>query len=103
MIISLSPLYIANQPGNVTLRIRRIYSPESEFLEKSKEYMAYLVNRGHVPEKVKSSFTEMGKITRSKAIRKKELTVSKKIIIFPAEYNPRGSSVMGIYYAIMKF
>ena len=73
-----SPKSIAGVQKDVALRIRRIYSSESEFLEKSKEYMAYLVNRGHVPEKIKSSFIEMGKITRSKGRWKKVLTVNKK-------------------------
>ena len=55
--------------------------------------MAYLVARGHSPKKVKRTFENVGKMTRTEARVKKYRTISKSNIIFPAEYNPRGTDV----------
>ena len=38
----------------------------------------------------------MGKITRSETRRKKERTVTKKSIIFPAKHNPREQSIKAV-------
>ena len=65
-------------------------SSEQDYLEKSKEYMAYLVARGHSPKKVKRTFENVGKMTRTEARVKKQRAVNKNYIIFPAEYNLRG-------------
>ena len=51
------PKSIAAIQNGVTLRIRRICSSESEYLEKSREYMTDLAARDHSLEKVKSAFT----------------------------------------------
>ena len=56
---------------DVALRIRRICSLGQEYLEKSKEYMAYLVAGGHSPKKVKRTFENIGKMTRTEARVKK--------------------------------
>ena len=80
----------------VALRIRRICSSEQECLEKLKEYMAYLVARGHSPKKVKRTFENVGKMTRVEARVKKQRVINKNTIIFPAEYNPRGPVVNAI-------
>ena len=106
-----SPKSSAGIQKSVALRFRSIFSSETEYSRKSKEYVAYyivamaydivavaydIVARGHEPEKVKSVSTEIEKITRSKAKTKKELTVNKKSVIFPAEYNPRGPSIKAV-------
>ena len=67
-----------------------------EYLDKTMEYMTHLVPRGHGPQKVKSTFTRIRKITRSEARREKERTVNKNSIFFPAEYNPREPSVKAV-------
>ena len=58
--------------------------------------MAYLVARGHSPKKVTRTFGNVGKMTRTEAIVKKQRTINKNTIIFPAEYNPRGPDVNAI-------
>ena len=77
----------------VALRIRRIYSSEQDYLEKLKEYMKYLVARGHSPNKKTQIFENVGKMTRTEARVKKQRAINKNknTIIFPAEYNPRGT------------
>ena len=40
---------------DVVFRIRQICSSENKFSEKLEEYMAYLISRCHVPEKLKSA------------------------------------------------
>ena len=58
--------------------------------------MAYLVSRGHSPRKVKRTFNNVGKMTRTEARVKKQRTVNKNTIVFPAEFNPRGPNVNAI-------
>ena len=65
----------------VALRIRKSCSLEQGYLEKSKEYMAYVVARGYSPKKVKRTFENVGKMTRPEA-RVKEQRVIKKILLF---------------------
>ena len=62
-------------------------------MEKSKEYVAYLVARGHSPKKVKQTFKKM---TKTEAKVTKQKAINKNTIIFPAEYNPRGPVVNAI-------
>ena len=58
--------------------------------------MAYLVARGHSPKKVKRTFENVGKMTRTKARVKKQRAINKNTIIFPEEYNPRRPDVNAI-------
>ena len=58
--------------------------------------MVYLVARGHSPRKVKRTFENVGKMTRTAARVKKQRTVNKNTIVFPVEYNPRGPNVNAI-------
>ena len=62
-------------------------------MEKSKEYVAYLVARGHSPKRVKQTFKKM---TKTEAKVTKQKAINKNTIIFPAEYNPRGPVVNAI-------
>ena len=80
---------MAIQKG-VALRLRRICSSSDEYSLKSKEYMAYLVARGHSAEKVKSVFDNILAIPRKEARKKVIRSVNKNNIIFVANYNPRG-------------
>ena len=69
-------------------------------MEKSKEYMAYLVARSPSSKKVKRKFENVGKTTRTEA-RVKKLRIiietNKNTIVFPAECNPRGPDVNAIF------
>ena len=65
-------------------------------MEKWKEYVAYLVARGHSPKKVKQTFKNVGKMTKTEAKVTKQKAINKNTIIFPAEYNPRGPVVNAI-------
>ena len=65
-------------------------------MEKSKENMAYLVARGHSPKKVKRTFENVGKMTRTKARVKKQRAINKNTIIFSEEYNPSRPDVNAI-------
>ena len=88
-----NPKTINRIQKGVALRIRRICSSERDYFKKSKEYMANLVARGHSPKKVKQTFENVGKMTRTEARVKKKKTINKNTIIFPAEYNPRRPDV----------
>ena len=66
----------------VALRLRRICSSVEEFNLKSKEYMAYLVARGHSPKDVKSTFETIGKMSRQNARKKRESSNASNAIIF---------------------
>ena len=81
---------------DVALRIRIICSSGQYYLEKLKEYMTYLVRIGHSPKKVKLTFENVGKMTRTEARVKKRRTVNKSTIIFPAKYNPKGPDLNAI-------
>ena len=59
--------------------------------------MAYLVARDHSPKKVKRTFENEGKMTRTEARFKKQRTFNKNTIIFPREYNPRGLDANAIF------
>ena len=80
----------------VALRLRRICSSVEEYNLKSKEYMAYLVARGHSPKDVKSTFETIGKMSRQNARKKRESSNASNAIIFPAQFNPRGPNVTEI-------
>ena len=51
----------------VSLRLRRICSTDEEFNERSKEYKAYLVARGHNPTSVLKEFDRTAELTRTQA------------------------------------
>ena len=91
-----NPKAIDRIQKSVALRIKRYFSSEQGYLEKTKEYMAYLVARGHSPKKVTRTFENVGKMTRTEAIAKKQRAINENTIIFPAEYNPRGPDVNAI-------
>ena len=91
-----NPKSIDGIQKGVALRIRPICSSEQDYLEKSKGHMAYLVARGHSLRKVKETFENVGKMTRTEARVKKQRTIIKNTIVFPAEYNPRGPNMNAI-------
>ena len=62
----------------MALRITWICSLEQDYLEKSKEYMAYLVVKDHSPKKIKQTTENVGKMTKTEATIKKQRTVVKK-------------------------
>ena len=51
--------------------------------------MTYPLTRGHSPKKVKLTFENIGKITRTEARFKKKRVVEKIAVILPSEYNLR--------------
>ena len=69
----------------VALKIRGICQREKYYLEKSKEYIAYLVARVHSPKKVKRTFENVGMMTRTKSRGEKHRVIIKNTISFPAE------------------
>ena len=71
-----NPKAIGGIQKGIALRIRRICSLEQDYFEKSKEYMAYLVARGHSPKKVKRTFENVGKMTRTEARVKKQRVIN---------------------------
>ena len=80
----------------VALRLRKICSTICEYDEKSKQYMAYLVARGHDPITVKRTFEEARERPRND-IRNPPSTNTKKTgIVFSTKYNPRGPNLKEI-------
>ena len=71
-----NPKAIDGIQKGIALRIRRICSLEQDYFEKSKEYMAYLVARGHSTKKVKWTFENVGKMTRTEARVKKQRVIN---------------------------
>ena len=80
----------------VALRLKKICSTICEYDEKSKEYMAYLVARGHDPVSVKNTFNDVRKRLRND-IRQPTSNTSKQLgVIFSTKYNPRGPNIKQI-------
>ena len=77
-----NPKAIEGIQKGVALRIRRICSSEQDYLEKSKEYMAHLVATGHSPKKIKRTFENVGKMTRTEARVKKQRVIKKYYYFF---------------------
>ena len=88
---------LAIQKG-VALRLRRICSSDEEFLNKAKEYKAYLVSRGHNPKDVITNFEKARNISRNEAgntCKKNNKNYSKKHR-FLTEHNPGYPNVANI-------
>ena len=79
----------------VALRLRRICSTIDEFDQKSKEYSAYLVARGHNPFSVQNAFEKVREKSIAQARCKVERNQNKKVI-FVTKYNPLGPNIRGI-------
>ena len=89
----------------VALRLKRICSTVEEFQKKSSEYMAYLVARGHSPQRVKSEFDKISVISRNECRKKVVRSNQDKKIIFSSIYNTRGpdiSSIINKHYHLIK-
>ena len=80
----------------VALRLRRICSREEDFERKSKEYSAYLVGRGHDPQKVRTNFEDVGKISRVAARAKKQPRSQNNPVIFSTVFSPLAPDIKGI-------
>ena len=74
----------------VSLRLRRICSTDEEFNERSKEYKAFLVARGHNPTSILKEFYRTANLTRTQARDKRSdnRDKPKRLTTFAAEYNP---------------
>ena len=79
----------------VALRLRRICSSLDEFDNKSKDYKAYLVARGHNPTTVCAAFASARAMSIQTA-RTKVVRESKKRLVFATKYNPIGPNIRGI-------
>ena len=64
----------------VSIRLRRIWSTDEKFNERSKEYKAYLVARGHNPASVLKEFDRTANLTRTQARVKRSNNRDKPII-----------------------
>ena len=80
----------------VALRLRRICSRDEDFDLKSKEYIAYLVGRGHDPKVVHRNFSDVRKIPRDVARAKKVRASGKNRIVFSTMFSPHGPDISGI-------
>ena len=80
----------------VALRLRRICSSTEEFDNRAKEYIAYLVARGHDPKSVLDVFKNARILPRSDARKKKIKNNSSNKVILSTKYNPRGPDVENI-------
>ena len=58
---------LKSETKGVSLRLRRICSTDEEFNERSKEYKAYSVARGHNPASVLKEFDRTANLTRTQA------------------------------------
>ena len=79
----------------VALRLRRICSTIYDFDQKSKEYSAYLVARGHNPYSVQNAFEKVREKSITQARCKVQRSQNKKAI-FVTKYNPLGPNIRGI-------
>ena len=80
----------------VALRLRRICSTNKEYENKSKQYKAFLINRGHDSGKVVKNFTKVDSLSRAEARQKSTKTFSTDCVIFPTEFNPHGPNIKTI-------
>ena len=81
----------------VALRLRRICSTDKEFNNKSKEYKAYLIGRGHKLKDVEKSFNDASNMSRQQCrIKKTKSTNSKNKVVFCNKYNPLGPNIKSI-------
>jgi hypothetical protein len=79
----------------VALRLRRICSSLDEFDNKSKDYKAYLVARGHNPITVCAAFASARAMSIQTA-RSKVQREAVKRVVFCTKYNPLGPNIRGI-------
>ena len=90
------PSILGIQKG-VALRLRRICSTDEEFNNKSKEYKAYLIGRGHKLKNVEKSFNVALNMSRQQSrIKKMKSTNSENEIVFCRKYNPQGPNINSI-------
>ena len=90
------PSILGIQKG-VALRLRRICSTDEEFNNKSKEYKAYLIDRGHKLKNVEKSFNGTLNMSRQQSrIKKTKNTNSKNKVVFCSKYNPLGPNIKSI-------
>ena len=76
------PSILGIQKG-VALRLRRICSTDEEFNNKSKEYKAYLIGRGHKLKNVGKSFNDALYMSQKQScIKKTKSTNSKSKVVF---------------------
>ena len=80
----------------VALSLRRICSTLEEYQLKSREYMTYLIARGHPAKNVQSTFQQIESAPRNEARKKITRPLNRKSIIFAAAFNPRGPNVSEI-------
>lgn len=81
----------------VATRLRRICSSDESFMEKKKEYQAYLAARGHNPKVIKESFNKAHNLSiQQSRLPKKKQSTSSKQITFTTEFNPHGPNIKSI-------
>ena len=90
------PSILGIQKG-VALRLRRICSTDEEYNNKSKDYQAYLIGRGHKLNNVEESFNNVLNLSRQQSrIKKAKNTNSKNKIVFCSKYNLLGPNIKNI-------
>lgn len=90
------PASVKGIQKGVALRLRRICSSLEDFDRKAKEYMAYLVARGHNPITVEKAFKDVRMITISESRQKINRRSMSSKALFVTTYNPLGPNLRGI-------
>ena len=91
-------LSILGMQKGVALRLHRICSTDCEYSNKSKEYKACLIGRGHKPKNVEKSFNDVLNMSRQQScIKKTKNSNSNNRLFFCSKYNPPGSGYQGHY------
>ena len=67
--------------------LKRICSNDSDFLEQSKKYSAYLAARNHKPKQIIRAFEKINNQTRS-TVQQKRAKSKIKTVTFTTQYNP---------------
>ena len=90
------PSILGKQKG-VALRLRRFCSTDEECSNKSKEYKAYLIGRGHKLKNAEKSFNQVLNMSRQQSrIKKTKNANSKSRIVFSSKFNPLGPNIKNI-------
>ena len=81
----------------IALRLRRIFSTNEEYSNKSKEYKAYIIGGEHKLKNFEKSFNDALNMSRQQScIKKTKTTKSKNRTVFCNKYNPLGPNIKDI-------
>ena len=67
ILVTIYPPSVLGIQKGITLRLRRICSTDEEYSNRSKEYRAYLISRGHNLKNVEKSFNDVLNMPRQES------------------------------------